>query len=150
MSTQAQPSSPPRRSNWPAALALFVEEKRCEKFVWGVNDCCGFAADWVAICTGVDPCAAWRGKYRDAAGAARLIRRGGGLEALVDRALAAHGWAQIARPMARRGDVVSIATGRSARGVAAGVCIGADAVFPGPDCVSFRAMDECRLAWRIS
>ena len=46
-------------------------------FVWGEFDCCTFAFDWVKIATGVDPMAAFRGKYSTQRGAAMALRRYG-------------------------------------------------------------------------
>lgn len=67
-------------------------------FVWGRADCSLFMADWVRACRGIDPAAPLRGRYRTARGAARHVRRHGGMEAM-GRALAeAAGLAVTAAP----------------------------------------------------
>lgn len=45
-------------------------------------------ADWVALQRGTDPAAGWRGHYRTPLGAARIIKRRGGLVAHLDGCLA--------------------------------------------------------------
>lgn len=60
-------------------------------FAWGVSDCCTAACDVHLRLTGTDPMAPWRGTYRDARSALRLIRAEGGLPALAARMAAAHG-----------------------------------------------------------
>jgi hypothetical protein len=52
-----------RLPDWPERLAALVEARRHAPFAWGSNDCLLFAADAVLACTGVDPAAAWRGRY---------------------------------------------------------------------------------------
>lgn len=43
-------------------------------FQWGVCDCCTFAFDWVVQRNGIDPMAAYRGRYGTALGAKRMAR----------------------------------------------------------------------------
>lgn len=68
-------------------LPEFLRVARARPFAWGRHDCALFAADWVLNETGHDPAAAWRGRYRSEAGAARAIEAAGGLEEAFDAAL---------------------------------------------------------------
>lgn len=54
-------------------------------FAWGSNDCCLFAADCVKAVTGRDPAADLRGAYSDAAGAARMLAKLGGVDGIADQ-----------------------------------------------------------------
>jgi len=69
------------------SLAEYLAASARTPFAWGSADCCTFAADWVTARTGRDPMAQLRGRYRSRLGAARLIRRGGGLVRLWVEAL---------------------------------------------------------------
>lgn len=135
-----------RRSNWPAALALFIEEKREQPFDWAANNCAFFACDWLAILTGVDPAATFRGEVDSALSAQRVIAAAGGLERIAEDACARWGWPEAAVPLARRGDVVVFDTDH---GPALGVCLGAVSAFAGPTGVQFQPTAKCRRAWRI-
>lgn len=132
----------PRKNNWPAALALFFEEKRHQPFAWGKNDCALFAADWLAILMGTDYAAAQRGTYDTALGAARLLQERGGLEGIVD----ATGYARAPVAFARRGDLVLF---DMPDGPTLGVCAGKHSVFAGGECIVAQLTAACRIAWRI-
>ncbi len=84
-------------------LDAFLEAETAAGFDWGVRDCWLLPADWVLARTGRDPASAWRGRYRTALGAARIIRRMGGPEAFAGGSLAACGWIRSSSP--RRGQV---------------------------------------------
>jgi hypothetical protein len=135
-----------RIDNWPRALTDFAEERRKLPFVWGQNDCCLFAANWVAKLTGVDPAASLRGKYTTAAGAARIIKRRGGMQAMVGKICAGHGWPMVNPKLARRGDVVLI---EQATGPALAVCMGEHAAAAGPNGVSMVPTLSALAGWRI-
>lgn len=63
--------------NVAAKLAAFINQRNCEPFKWGKNDCCLFVADWVLFATGSDVAADFRGKYRTETGAFKqLFKRG--------------------------------------------------------------------------
>ena len=135
-----------RRDNWPARLALFVEEKRAQPFDWAENNCAFFACDWVAILTGVDPARPWRPEVDSALTAARVLGSLGGIEAIATKTFAEHGWPEAPVAMARRGDLVAMdADG----GPALGVCLGAQSVFASPTGLDFRPTLTARRAWRI-
>lgn len=68
-------------------MTEFLREAARQPFAWGQADCSLFMADWVRYVRGIDPAAPLRGRYRTAIGAARHIRRLGGIEAM-GRALA--------------------------------------------------------------
>lgn len=89
-----------RREDWPERLAAFLDERATAPFVWGRNDCVTFAADWILDATGVDVIADIRGKWRSESGAARTIRKLGGLAAATSLRLAPVGLG-----LAHRGDV---------------------------------------------
>lgn len=71
-------------------LNEFLDEQLTQVWEWGRVDCCLMCADWVAIETGHDPAAEFRGAYADAEQAHDLIRLRGGfmplLGWLMDRA----------------------------------------------------------------
>jgi len=63
--------------NVAAKLAAFINQRNCEPFKWGKNDCCLLVADWVLFATGNDVAADFRGKYRTERGAFKqLFKRG--------------------------------------------------------------------------
>jgi len=138
--------STPRRNNWPARLALFVEEKRTMPFDWATNNCAFFACDWLAILTGVDTAHPWRPEVDSALTAARVLASLGGLEAIATKTFAAHGWPEVVVAKARRGDVVAH---DGDGGPALGVCLGAQSVFASPTGLDFRPTLTARRAWRI-
>lgn len=87
-------------------LGPYLQRWTRERFAWGGTDCgLGFVAGWVQASTGQDPAAALRGRYRTARGAARIVARAGGAEALYDEL--AHGvrWVRRDPAEARAGDV---------------------------------------------
>lgn len=74
-------------------------------FVWGESDCCLAACD-VLVAIGLpDPAQRFRGTYDDAAGAADVLARHGGLVATVTPAFASLGWPEIRPDAAMAGDI---------------------------------------------
>ena len=136
-------------TNWPAKLALFIEETSSQPFNWTTNNCAFFACDWIAMRTGTDPAAQYRDSVDSALTAARALASAGGdgIESLMADCAAAHGWPEVALPYAQRGDVVSI---DAEGGPALGVCTGAKSAFAGPHGIDFRPTASCRRAWRIT
>lgn len=109
-------------------------------FAWGRHDCCLWAADAVLALTGHDPAAAWRGRYDDAAGAGRLVRRLGGVCAIAQRALGD----PIEHPMlARAGDVGVTSSG------ALVVCIGEWWTVPSARGLGLLPLADALDAWRV-
>ena len=75
-----------RISIWEQALSDYIGSKRNEPFVYGVNDCCMFAAGAVEAMTAIDPMAEFRGKYKSLAGSVRALKEigAGDLEQTID------------------------------------------------------------------
>ena len=134
-----------RRPDWPERLAEAVRAARGRPFAWGRHDCALFAFDCVRAMTGVDHLAAFRGRYRSAKGAARALKRIGGVETLEELVVGIFGQPE---PIvaAQRGDVVLLDT---ERGPALGVCLGARSAFAGPDGLAYAPTASARAAWRV-
>lgn len=130
-----------RKDNWPGLLAAFVEDKRAKPFDWTANNCGLFAGDWIERVTGTDPAH----EYRKLTAAA--AKKHEDTEDLAAKICAKHGWAPVALPYARRGDIVSVADAEGRPAI--GVCLGDTACFAGPTGIAFRPLAECRKAWRI-
>jgi len=131
-----------RAEDWPERLDAYVRRIARVPFAYGSHDCCTVAFDWVKECTGVDPMAGWRGGYRTATGARRLMDDFGGLEAMVR--------SQMGEPIpwtfAQRGDVVMADL---ELGQTMGVVLGVNAVFPGLDGAEFRLIGCTDRVWRV-
>lgn len=112
-----------RLEHWEQALNAFVSNHRDRPFAWGQWDCILMACSAVEAITGADPASAYRGRYGDAQGAARALREIG-LGTLIRTMNATFPRRAVSK--ARRGDLVMAAG-------AAGVCIGAEAVFVGEE-----------------
>jgi hypothetical protein len=137
-----------RVENWPTLLTAYIEERREVPFTWGKADCCLFAADWVRLATDLDPAADLRGKYDSALGARRIIKRRGGLAAMVARALTPLGFREVALSLATRGDIIVRDSGD---GDCAGVVLGKQSAFVGRDGLRFiqTNLQADARAWRI-
>lgn len=91
-------------------LGEFLERMAATPFVDGVSDCALTLADWVMTATGCpDPAAHLRGRYRTALGRERLLRRNGGLVAVVADCAVRAGLTPTTRP--EPGDVGVIRIG---------------------------------------
>jgi hypothetical protein len=137
-----------RAENWPTLLTAYIEERREVPFTWGKADCCLFAADWVRLATDLDPAADLRGKYDSALGARRIIKRRGGLAAMVARALTPLSFREVALSLATRGDIIVRDSGD---GDCAGVVLGKQSAFVGRDGLRFiqTNLQADARAWRI-
>lgn len=91
-----------RIPNWESALSDYIESKRDEPFVYGVNDCCMFAAGAMIAITGIDPIPEFRDQYNSLASSVRAIKElgAGDLEKTIDGKLP-----EIPVGLAQRGDV---------------------------------------------
>lgn len=137
-----------RVPNWPAVLGDVVHLRMHMPFAWGSHDCCLFASDVIKSLTGIDPAENLRGRYTTAAGAKRVIaRHGKSVEKLVEKFSVKHGWEEVPVTRASRGDLVLVDT--ADHGPSVGVCVGATAVFAGPNGLTFQSLTMCRRAWRI-
>lgn len=64
-----------RLDDWRGRLAAEMDRQRRDPFVWGDHDCAiGFACGIVFALTGEDLAAPYRGRYRTATGALRLLK----------------------------------------------------------------------------
>lgn len=95
-----------RLPDWPARLHAFVDSVKLRVFEWQAHDCfLGWAADAVLAVTGEDIGAAYRGRYKSAVGAARVMRNDG-FEKLAD--LVASHLPEIHISEASLGDIAAI------------------------------------------
>jgi len=131
-----------RLTDWQSRLATCLAERCALPFEWGKQDCVLFAADCVAAVTGVDPAAGERGAYKSAAGAARVLKKRGGLEAVAAAALGP----EISPLMAQPGDVGLVANGGQA---CLAVWVGACWYAPGATGLTQFRLDEATRAWRL-
>lgn len=140
-----------RVQDWPTLLFHLIESRKRQPFEWGRFDCCIFACDGILAQTGLDPAAEmFRGKYRDARDAARLVRKHGGVEAIAAKVCAAHAWHELASPLlAQRGDVALIDVDDAMR-CALGIVVGSEALFPGQFGLVARPLASVRRAWAIA
>lgn len=127
-------------------LDEFIADKRGRPFVWGGNDCCTVAADWVREKTGKDPMHELRGLTSPLLAMRRLRDLGG------FRAAASARLTEIPRFMALPGDVCLVHSGRRigrASGYSFGICTGRLIAAPGPDGLVFGPITEAVAAWRV-
>jgi len=133
-------------NHWPDLLADFIAEKRAAPFVWGKNDCCLFACDWILKARGVDLAEDLRGTYSSALSGWRVVRQLGGVQEIARDRCDKYGFTIVPIGLAGRGSVVTCQT---RHGSALGVVIGAHAIFPAPISVAHIRVTECEIAWRI-
>lgn len=89
-----------RLPDWRLRLDALIAERRELPFVWGVRDCCLWAADVVLSVTGRDPMADYRGTYETEREALRMLKRGS-----IERLAAQHVGFEVAPWRAQPGDV---------------------------------------------
>ena len=132
-----------RTSGWEVRLYEQIEAATGRPFAWGSHDCATWAFDVAASLTGQPSAAdAWRGRYRTARGAERVMRGLGWPDRL------AMGCALLGEPLpspllAQRGDLVL------GPDTAFGVCAGARAAFIAPTGLIWLPLGACSHAWRI-
>ena len=127
-----------RADNWPEILARFIDERRAIPFAWGHNDCCLFAADWIRAACGMDLAEDVRGQYSTALGAARLLKRYGGVRGLIRQRGDILGMRSIDSRAVQRGDLVVADTGN---GESIGISLGNVAAFVARDGLIFAPFD---------
>lgn len=66
-----------RLPDWRPRLTAYLRAAAGRSFEPGRHDCALFAAGAVQAMTGVDPAAAWRGRYTTLRGGLRVLRRDG-------------------------------------------------------------------------
>lgn len=125
-----------RKQNWPQALNDYIESRRKAVFCWGAHDCILFAAGAIEVMTGANP--APKITWKDAKGAARVLKRYGGIEAALTGVLGE----PIPIAMAGRGDVVL-------RDGAAGICLGTHGAWIGENGLAFEPISGTTMAWKV-
>lgn len=102
------------------ALDAFLAEAEGRRFQDGTWDCALMVAAWVERATGVDGAAPWRGRYATRIGWLRILKREGGIGAVITKGAALAGLSETSNP--RRGD---IGLARQPNGdLMAGLCLG--------------------------
>ncbi|MFC5370939.1 DUF6950 family protein [Brevundimonas faecalis] len=126
-------------------LDAFLEGMARRPFVDGVHDCALTVAEWVAAATGCpDPAVHLRGRYSTALGRERLLRRLGGLEAVMADCAARAGLVETANTV--RGDVGLIETEGQAL---AAICLGRRWAIQGAG-VEVRTAERVIRAWSVT
>lgn len=131
-----------RIREWQSALAAVIEERMQRPFKYGETDCCLFAADCVQAMTGHDPAADARGEYTDERGAARVMKKLGGLEAIA----ATRCGPEVSPAVARVGDVVLGKVDRECLGI----CTGETWHAPSAAGLVALPMSAALKAWRVA
>jgi hypothetical protein len=131
-----------RVEGWETRLAEAVAAAQARPFAWGEHDCATWAFDVRRALTGADAAEAWRGRYRTAIGARRVLRRVLRADSHQAAATAILGAPLATQLLAQRGDIVLLSD-------AFGVCLGADCAFLAPNGLTFRPLSETELAWRV-
>lgn len=134
-------------------LDAFLHLRAGRAFTWWDADCTTLAAEWVVQRTGTDPLAPLRADggmlaARRLLPALREVRAQGGFAAVASELLGP----ALPGLMAQRGDVVLVRSGQRAgrvRGLAFGVCTGANIAAPGADGIAFLPVTYAEAAWRV-
>lgn len=122
------------------------------RFRWGGmggDDCTTFCASWIEHCTGIDPATGFRGTYRDADGAARILAEGGGPVCFAARMIEPLGFIRIQHPA--DGDVAVVMAPAGISGEITQICairFGPLWAALGPSGVLAKRLD-CVAAWRL-
>lgn len=117
-------------------------------FAWGAQDCAQFVRHGLAAITGEDPASAWGlPDYHTQLGAARVLRRLGGLAGLPERA----GLAEVAVPLAARGDVLLVpAVPKGPDRPSLALCLGLHGAATGREGLVFLPTLTALRAWRVA
>ncbi len=81
-----------------ARFQRFYAEQRDREFVWGQADCSLFVADWAIALGHLDPAAHLRDQYDTALGCRRLLRKHGGIQAVVGECAEGIGMRRVDQP----------------------------------------------------
>lgn len=109
----------------------FLDRAWRTPFEWGRFDCILFLADWSVEIGAGDPAQPFRSGYRSPLGAARIIRKAGGLAALVAREFEPLGWMRTDGPEAGDIGIVRTVTANGESEVG-GLCLGDRCAVIGP------------------
>jgi len=125
-------------------LNIYIEEHKNKPFVWGSNDCCTFASNWVERLKGVNPLEelGHYGTYFTEEEAILLLKKLGGVIRIVNKSLGIASGPALAHP----GDLVC---GDMGYGNTLGICLGSECVFLGQDDLITGRTLEMKKAWRI-
>ncbi len=144
-----------RREDWAERLHALIESRKTAPFAWGAHDCCLWVCDCILTMTGHDPAAEnFRGQYSDALGAARLLKKLGGVEAIAEKQCAAAGFAAVPVAFAQRGDVALADLGDAnaptgTKSPALGIVESGHGVFPVAVGLQWVPLALCRRTWRV-
>jgi hypothetical protein len=109
-------------------LTIFLREAARSAFSWErQSDCLMWLADWMRVKRGIDPGVPWRGAYRTALGAMRIVTEAGGMVALVEKGLAPFGILRTETP--HRGDIAIVDLAGAATGA---IVLGKSCAMLGP------------------
>ena len=109
-----------------------------EPFIWGVNDCCHFAGNWLLISTGKDFIKQYScDNVRDAL---TIIKQHNDVDGIADKHLE-----RIHINMAKRGDIVMCLVDGKRKGL--GICEGLTSVFKSKDGLVRTQTINCDTAW---
>ena len=148
------------------AMDAFLEAAAGRALDWGAWDCLLIPSDWAIVSGHSDLAGEWRGRYSTALGAARIVSRHGGLQALSAMAAARAGLPMTSAP--RLGDIGLMRTAAAPdvppevlrslglwvpaplRGLSGAVCIGGGnwATSSGRGVAMFQR-PEIVTAWRV-
>lgn len=135
-----------RLPGWRARMTAFIDQVRRTPFAWGAFDCGpAFAGRHVALMTGEDVSARWRGRYDSAESALELIRDAGftDLGALVGSVLEPCHPSQL-----RIGDLAGVVSG-DAFGVGLGIVNGERVFVPAARGLGTVDLLGCATGWRV-
>jgi hypothetical protein len=74
-----------RVRQWQTRFEALINARMHAPFAWGSNDCCTFACEAVGAITGVNPMDAWLDKYTSQLGAAKVLKKHGGVRAIAGK-----------------------------------------------------------------
>ena len=131
-----------RVHGWQRLFSDLVQTRRALPFVWGNHDCCLWAADSTLTLTGTDFAKDLRGTYSTATGAARVLEKLGGVQAIAEAALGP----SVPPSYAALGDVVLI---NSAGRPALAVCGGQAILAVSEQGLEYLPMSEAVFAWKV-
>ena len=146
-----------RLPDWPERLIDYFERMKTVGFEWGKNDCILFALGAAQVMTGIDTAKDFRGLYKTALGAARVMQKRFGTTNLSEAADAFKTkWESeeiLNVLMAQRGDIVEadVVSAEGGSGPSLGVVDldGTHALFAGPSGTIRIKITDCRRAWRV-
>lgn len=124
-------------------LTAFLADGSALPFVWGERDCSLWVSDWIKAVSGIDPGAELRGAYYTLNGCMRLLRRGGGFDAVVSGLIDRAGLARTETPGV--GDIGIVET---SVGPMLAICLGERWAFKAVDGIAILPASPVK-AWAI-